>query len=153
MPCNRTPVPNFLCFFTCVLVCCALSGCSNRPKPYPASGQVIYEDGQPLQGGRIEVRSLEHPVVARGSIDNEGKFSLTTYEADDGAVAGKHEVLIVQKFTADVDDMAEHAKHATVIRTLDSKFSRYKTSGLSMNVERGGTSDLVPKVAGAAARR
>ena len=91
--------------------------------------------------------------MARGSIDNEGKCSLTTYEADDGAVAGKHEVLIVQKFTADVDDMAEHAKHATVIRTLDSKFSRYKTSGLSMNVERGGTSDLVLKVAGAAARR
>ena len=90
----------------------AAAGCSGKPRPYPVNGQATFDDGAPLTGGRIEVRSLEHPLVARGSVDRDGKFTLTTYEPNDGAVAGKHEVLIVQKFTADIDNMAEHAKHA-----------------------------------------
>jgi hypothetical protein len=121
-------------------------GCSDQPRPYPVSGKVLFDDGAPLSGGRIEVRSLEHPLVARASIGRDGEFTLTTFKANDGAVAGDHEVLIVQKFTADIDNMAEHAKHASLTRTLDKKFSKYKTSGLTINVERGGAADITLSV-------
>ena len=117
-------------------------GCSGQPRAYPSAGQVVYDDGEPLRGGRIEVRSLEHPLVARGSIGRDGNFVLTTYKANDGAIAGKHEVLIVQKFAADIDSMQEHAKHASSVRTLDKKFSKYSTSGLTLELERGGKADI-----------
>ena len=125
-----------------------LTACSGRPKAYPAGGRVTYEDGEPLKGGRIEVRSLEHPLVARGSIGNDGQFTLTTYKTDDGAVAGKHEVLIVQKFLADIDSMQEHAKHASMARTLDKKYSKYATSGLSVEVKRGADNQFTLQVTG-----
>ena len=118
------------------------TGCSNKPRPYPVNGQIVFDDGEPLTGGRIEVRSLEHPLVARGSVDRDGKFQLTTYEFNDGAVAGKHEVLIVKKFTANIDDVAKHAKHAALARTLDSKYTRYRTSGLTIDVEPGDNNEV-----------
>ena len=152
MPCS-SPVISSLSILARRLTCAAaittlamVVGCSDQPRPYPVNGQVLFTDGQPLSGGRIEVRSLEHPLVARASIGRDGKFTLTTFKADDGAVAGKHEVLIVQKFTADIDSMAEHARHADRMRTLDPRFSKYKTSGLTMDVERGGIQDVVLQV-------
>ncbi len=128
------------------LAIATLVGCSNQPRPWPASGRVIYDDGQPLVEGRIEVRSLEHPLVARGSIGRDGQFALTTFKANDGAVSGEHEVLIIQKFTANIDNMKEHAKHAAKTRTLDRKFSNYKTSELTIHIDRGGTTDIVLQV-------
>jgi hypothetical protein len=123
------------CLLLALLVCGAVSGCSDRPKAYPAAGVVVYADGAPLQDGRIEVRSAEHPYTARGSVDREGRFQLTTFKTNDGAIAGKHQVLIIQRFTADIDDIAKHAEHASQMRRLDQKYSSYKTSPLELTID------------------
>ncbi len=85
--------------------------------------------------------------MARGSISRDGTFRLTTYVAEDGAVAGKHDVLIVQKFTADIDSMQEHAEHAARTRTLDARYSKYSTSGLAVSIDpRGDNSHIILEV-------
>ena len=92
---------------------------------------------------RIEVRSTEHPYTARGSIDREGRFQLTTFKTNDGAIAGKHQVLVIQRFTAEIDDIAKHAEHASQLRQLNRKYASYATSGLEITIDpRGDNTDL-----------
>lgn len=119
------------------LLCCS-AGCSDRPKAYRAGGLVLFADGKPVQDGRIEVRFTEQPYTARGIIDREGRFRLTTFETDDGAIAGRHEVLVIQRFTADIDDMAAHHRHASQLRQVDRKYSSYATSGLEITIDPAG---------------
>ncbi len=75
----------------------AVAGCSGGgPEPtYPVTGTVKLPDGKPLQGGQILFRPVEGSTYsARGDIAQDGTFELTTFEAGDGAVAGKHKVMI-----------------------------------------------------------
>ncbi len=141
-PGRRTTLALRICY-TLAVVCLTLAGCSGRPRPYPTSGKIVFADGQPLAGGRIEVRSLEHALVARGAVAKDGTFELTTYAPGDGAVAGEHQVLIVQKFAADIDNMQKHMEHATRTRTLARRFSKYATSGLTLKVAPGGDNSSI----------
>ena len=122
-----------LVIFTFACVACV--GCSDRPRTYPTGGVVVLRDGEPLRDGRVEVRSTEQPYTARGAIGQDGSFQLTTFELNDGAIAGRHEVLIVQRFGYEVEDVEKHRQHASSIRRLDQKYSRYETSGLTFRVE------------------
>ena len=122
-------------------------GCSDLPPAYQASGIVVYSDGTPLQDGRIETRCTDSPYTARGSIGRDGKFQLTTFKTNDGAIAGTHQVLVIQRFTADVD-MEEHAKHVSKIRSLDRKYSSYGTSELEITIDpKGDNTNLRLEVA------
>ena len=88
-----------------------------------------------MADGRIELRSTEQPYSARGAIDREGRFRLTTYKPNDGAIAGTHQVVITQRFGADVDNLEEHRQHMSQIRTLDKKFARYSSSDLEITID------------------
>jgi hypothetical protein len=83
---------------TLFLVACTLSaviwltGCSDRPRRVPVSGQVLV-DGQPVTAGFVRVI----PIDARpacGSIGPDGRFTLTTFEDSDGCVPGTHKVTV-----------------------------------------------------------
>ncbi|PQO26885.1 hypothetical protein [Blastopirellula marina] len=104
-------------------------GCSNGT--YPVHGSIVYPDGTPakeLSGGAIELDSLEQEISARGSIDDEGKFIISTYEAEDGAVPGKHRVLIISR---------QGIGDETVGRVIDGKYQSFETSGLELEVTPG----------------
>jgi hypothetical protein len=58
---------------------------------------VVTYRGQPVEGALVTFVSPGAPRYSMGKTDGEGKFSLTTYEPDDGAFAGKHTVLVVKK--------------------------------------------------------
>ena len=123
----------FICSSTILAI--FLGGCSDLPRAYNAAGVVVYSDGTPVQGGRIETRCADSPYTARGLIDSAGRFTLTTFKTNDGAIAGKHQVLVIQRFTANVDDMAKHAEHTSQIRKLDRKYASYGTSGLEIEID------------------
>ena len=75
----------------------AVAGCSDGRLPtYPVSGQVVFADGSPVHVGTVELKSREHGIHARGEIDKDGHFVLSTYEPGDGAVAGRHDCVVVQ---------------------------------------------------------
>src|SRR5262245_22892679 len=80
----------------CVTAAC---GCGSKiPKTYPVKGKVVWTGGKPITDGRIEFRSVsDESLKATGEIDQDGRFSLTTYKdsaSRAGAVEGQHKVIV-----------------------------------------------------------
>lgn len=100
------------------------SGCSDgRPARVPASGRVTI-DGEPLQYGSV-LFLPEQGRPAAGSLDKEGRFSLTCFEENDGIIPGKYRVQI--KGTEPIGEDAQRW-HAPM------KYSRAAESGLEMEI-------------------
>ncbi len=81
-----------------VITVCALSiGCLGRrasedqPRTYPVTGVVRYQ-GQPVEGAIVTFIGEKHS--ATGRTDAAGKYRLTTFTRDDGAVPGEYRVII-----------------------------------------------------------
>ena len=70
------------------------AGCSDgRPVRVKVSGQVQI-DGKPLTHGFVQVLP-NNDRAASGKIGTDGRFTLTTYEPNDGCVPGKHRACVV----------------------------------------------------------
>lgn len=109
----------------------ALAGCSDgRPPTYPVSGQVVFDDGSPVHVGTVELKSREHNLHARGEIDPDGHFTLTTFQRGDGAVAGAHECVVVQMVMA--EDVANLRPSSDGV--VHPRYGSYATSGLVVHV-------------------
>lgn len=84
-----------------------LSGCggSDRVEVYPTKGVVMFLGEPMLGGGAISFIPLDgnEGKAAGGTIDKEGKFTMSTYDPDDGSMAGRFRVIIMQS-TADEDE-------------------------------------------------
>jgi hypothetical protein len=98
-------IPNWLCL---AVVLPTLSACSSGPEPtYPVQG-VVKVDGEPLEGGSILFEPVQAGATgkhhsARGTIDSTGHYTLSTFGEGDGAVAGRHHVMVFEK-EVQVDD-------------------------------------------------
>jgi hypothetical protein len=67
------------------------TGCSDgRPSRVPVTGKVLI-DGRPLTHGYVRFIP-EGARPSSGTLDSEGRFTLSCYEGADGAVVGKHRV-------------------------------------------------------------
>ena len=113
-------------------------GCSRGPRLYPAGGTVTFRDGTPVRSGKLEFRSVDTQMTARAKIDQDGSFRVTTFEAFDGAVAGKHEVVLIQTMVVANVNEKEHQEHS---RMIDKKYGRYDTSGLEITIDPSGDND------------
>lgn len=72
-------------------------GCGNQKAVYPVRGKIVDAEGKPLGGAAIclwPAENLEDNVKPAGYSDEEGTFTLTTYENDDGAPAGDYVVAV-----------------------------------------------------------
>ena len=75
-----------------------LIGC-NTSGIYPVEGRVTWKDGSPakeLAGSLIMFEQTEKQASARGQIQPDGSFRLSSNKENDGAKAGEHTVLIVE---------------------------------------------------------
>lgn len=118
----------FLASVCLVTVC--LFGCGSGNVPvYAAKGRVVFSDGTPVGAGRVEFRPLEapRPVVARGEVQADGTFELSTFEPGDGAIAGRHTAIVLPKMIMQNRNVVPAVK-------IDSRFGNYKTSGLEFTV-------------------
>ena len=79
-------------FLSTALVAVLFAGCDNRPERVPVSGTVTI-DGQPVEHGQIMVVPTGMRP-AYGDLGPGGKFTLTTFEDDDGVVPGTHKVTV-----------------------------------------------------------
>ena len=116
-------------------------GCGSGPATtYPVSGEVVFDDGTPFTtGGVVMFESIaleDQPVrTAAGTLAADGTFRVSTFKEGDGAVAGKHRVLVRPKREAlDIDDFRDRQTSKPVI---DPRFESYETSGLMFTVEPG----------------
>lgn len=92
---------------------------SSLLKPVPVKGSVLYK-GKPLSGGSVRFEPEDGGREAAGNIEQDGSFTLTTFQSADGAVAGKHRVA--------VDPPADKPK------SLPAKYKNAASSGIVLEV-------------------
>jgi hypothetical protein len=110
------------------VVLLSLAGCGG-PRLYPVHGKVTWENGteaRELAGGMVICESADGQVGARGDIEQDGSFQLSTYKPADGVLPGKYRVAVVEY----------SPKEPPPPPIIDRTFSRVEASGLEINVER-----------------
>jgi len=105
----------------------AALGCS--PAGPPPRGTVLFDDGQPVQSGSIEFRSLSNGKRFAGRIASDGSFDLEDQSGDASFPPGDYEVVVVQ--IVSTEDLAADAhQHG---RTVPRKYADYYTSDLKFS--------------------
>jgi hypothetical protein len=110
------------------------AGCgSNGPDVYPVRGKVVYPDGTTMSGGMVEFEALEGEWAgrnARGVIQEDGTYVLTTETPSDGAVAGQHRAIVREPVHK--ADMGAR----TPPSLIDPALAQYRTSNLKFEVKK-----------------
>ena len=124
--------PVYVCLWLAVAgTTTVLTGCDTGPRLVPVSGKVLI-DGQPLTYGFIQVMP-ENERVATGTIGQDGTFTLSTYEDNDGAVLGKHKAAVIAVEALNAGSQKWHAP---------KMYTDAQTSGLTVDIT-GPTDALV----------
>jgi len=112
-----------------------ITGCGSGDQvaTYPVTGEVVFADGSPLQGGSILFNSEQYAeLTARGQVGADGSFKLQTYVTGDGAVAGRHQVAILPpKQQSDADEVGFQSP-------IDIDFASPTRSGILCQVKTEG---------------
>lgn len=126
------------CCLVSLLFLAASVGCGSGQSTHIVKGKVVFSDGTPVQFGDVETLSVDQRINARGKIEKDGTFTLTTYKENDGAVAGEHKVVIIQMTGS---PLMAAAKMGPIQHThghdTGAKYRSYDTSGLNFKVEPG----------------
>jgi hypothetical protein len=77
----------------------------------------------------FESQDEQNRIVARGEVQADGSYELSTYKPGDGALAGKYRVLVAPKSDPNAVD-----KPATP-PPFDPRYMDFKTSGLEIEVK------------------
>lgn len=117
-----------------------LTGCgggSNAPETVPAKGVVKYQ-GKPVP--KLSVAFIpEKGMLAYGTTDANGQFTLMTNKQGDGAMVGTYKVAI--SFVSDeIPEMSGlTGTEKKVTSPIPEKYANAETSGLSKTVEKDST--------------
>jgi hypothetical protein len=95
---------------------------------YPVRGKVTLEDGTPLTRGMVVFESLDGTQGARGMIQPDGRYELSSASAGDGVRPGRYRVLVS---ALDLTDVPDEQKTLP----FDVKYTRFQTSGLEVEVK------------------
>ena len=121
-----------------LLVVVSLPGCGRGKLPtYAVEGQVRFSDGSTPAFGDIEFYNEENKLNARGKINKDGTFTVSTYEENDGAIAGKHKIVIIQNtgsVLAAQMNVKIHHDHGSLVHR---SYVDYRTSNLSCTIAKG----------------
>jgi len=131
-----------------LLLAGCLTGCGGGA-PFeivPVSGKVTYRDGSLIQADQIvvtfvpqgvEAAGKESAAAATGEVNvADGTFAgLTTQKHHDGAIVGKHKVLVraLKTGPAGVGEPTD---------AVPAKYAKATTTPLEVDVPSGGTSDV-----------
>jgi hypothetical protein len=107
-------------------------GCGGK-KLYPVEGKVVFPDGTPLTGGWVEFEPVEGKanVSAKGQIQKDGTYRLGTNQEGDGAIEGRHRILIVPPLPPRLEERGASKP------LIAQRFQSFETSGLEFTVTRG----------------
>ena len=124
-------------FFLAGVILAMIPGCSGEePATYPVSG-TVHLDGKPLAG----VSVMLQPDVGSfgyGVTDENGAFVVSTFEVGDGAIPGKHGIIVTRQssamFVGDTSGETTPTESDAVIE-IPQKYSKVQTSGLTVEVD------------------
>lgn len=138
----RWPLAGFGMGFA-LLVAVAAAGCGRSgPQTIPISGRVTYK-GQPLTQGEVRyVPDDPGARQARGTLDSSGKFRLTTFALNDGAMPGGYRIAIISLEPHAGEPGRDESQAAAPPRAIPARKSRIPqryasadTSGLTDKVD------------------
>lgn len=113
------------CWLCLAAACLVAGGCGDgRPSRVPVSGVVLL-DGRPLPKAAVRFYPPEGRS-SQGRTDASGRFVLTCYEPDDGALVGTHQVVVAA---------IEEINGTTIKWHAPKKYSEPHTSGLSAEID------------------
>ena len=113
------------------------AGCG--PKMYPVRGKVTLGDGKPLSEGMVVFErkgEAKEAVTARGEIQADGSYELSTHKPGDGVPPGSYRVLVAPKTDPNAVDRAPKPP------PFDLRYANFDTSGLEFEVKSGGPNDF-----------
>lgn len=116
-----------------------VAGCGpSRPATVPVRGVLQFTDGTPVRGGRIEFESLSGGINARGISNDQGEFTLSTFREGDGAVVGRHRVIVQQDLSpySGLTGKFPHGTHVRPPTKIPVRYGDYRTSPLIAEVKR-----------------
>jgi hypothetical protein len=111
-----------------------LAGCSHGRPVAPVSGIVTY-GGKPVPRGTVVFMPVESGPPAYGNIKSDGHYTLKTYSPGDGAVLGKHAVMITALEQLTPEEAADASRMPKML--IPAKYNDTKTSGLTAEVGPG----------------
>lgn len=127
---------------------CGKSGDPNRPKTVKAGGVVLY-NGQPVEGATVTLMPMDSgPRGAVGTTNAQGRFSLTSFDPNDGAVPGKYyvgisKVVLESAPAGQSGPGGEQDPEAKVAKDLlPLKYKVPQQSGLTAEITASGPNDL-----------
>ena len=111
-------------------------GCGDgRPPRVRVTGTVTYR-GWPVKGAHVVFTPPNaRPAAAR--TDAQGRFTLRTFDPEDGAVLGTHQITISKMNSVNPDD-----PYAARKSSLPERYRRADTSGLTAEVTADGENDF-----------
>jgi hypothetical protein len=105
-------------WFLALLIPAACIGCSKSPHDLAPVRGVVTIDGQPFAAGKVmfapvaKGESRNAGRAAFGRLQPDGTFTLTSYDADDGAVVGEHWATLIRLEDASLGEGASTAANA-----------------------------------------
>ena len=125
----------------------ACAGCGGGPKTYKVDGVVIL-DGKPLAGATVAfMPQAQDGHLARGLTDQDGKFQLSTFGTNDGAVRGEYKVTVIKEGTSGA------APDLSAQKDMKAMFMKKAPEGKKAMMEaRRNTPSIVPAVYGDATK-
>jgi len=138
-----------------LLVACGvaltIAGCHRRPQVVPAGGKVLY-NGQPLKFGSVTFQP-RNGQPARGEIQSDGTFSLSTFRPGDGAVVGLHQVRIACYESQRPSAKPTGGEQSLGNSLIPLKYTFFDQSGLTADVQTASNEPFVFDLKGPAASR
>lgn len=140
------------CGLSALLLALPIAGCANsdgRPKVVKAGGRVLYK-GQPVEGAVVTFTNEAVNTSAYAKTGPDGRFLLTTFGHEDGAIPGAQKVAVsktevVEKSKPGADYSTSSAVPPTpeVKQLLPTRYVSPATSGLQVEVKVDDKNDFV----------
>jgi hypothetical protein len=124
-----------------------------RFRVHPASGEIRFKNQpvpnafvrfQPVDPATVQVPDGQEglPVLLTTATDEQGKFSMSTYFADDGVPAGDYNVVVLpgtgaQEDVESSDGPRRSAKPSPADRLIPPKYRKPETTTLKATVKPG----------------
>lgn len=124
----------------CVIGCSEIP--DDRPPVFPVTGTVTYK-GKPVADALVTFASAKSPRSANATTNRDGKYSLTTFNSKDGAVAGEHLVVIIKLVSQPSASDPAMATAPDLSKGLPAGYPTADKTG-KVNLSSGGSENQLP---------
>ncbi len=119
---------------------CGKGKTGERPKTFPVSGTVTMK-GQPVPDAQVVFQAQGKTPSATGFTEANGKYTLMTFEANDGALPGQYAVAI---FKYDQPAAAASGGSGSAETSMGGMPTDYVPPGMAAPAQAAGPKNLLP---------